>query len=58
MYNVEHYHDSTAEQALKNISEERLKQTIKAVKKVIAMNDFELINRIELRDKRTGKIYK
>lgn len=58
MYNHEHYKDTTADTALLNIEQERLKQTMKQIKKVLRDNDFELIERIVIRDSRTGKIYK
>lgn len=58
MYNQEHYKDATAYIALQNIEQERLKQTMKQIKKVLRDNDFELLERIVIRDNRTGKIYK
>lgn len=58
MYNQEHYKDATAYTALQNIEQERLKQTMKQIKKVLRDNDFELLERIVIRDNRTGKIYK
>ena len=58
MYNHEHYKDTTADTALLNIEQERLKRTMKQIKKVLRDNDFELLERIVIRDNRTGKIYK
>lgn len=58
MYNHEHYKDTTADTALLNIEQERLKNTMKQIKKVLRDNDFELLERIMIRDNRTGKIYK
>lgn len=58
MYNHEHYKDTTADTALLNIEQERLKNTMKQIKKVLRDNDFELLERIVIRDNRTGKIYK
>ena len=58
MYNHEHYKDTTADTALLNIEQERLKQTMKQIKKVLRDNDFELLEHIVIRDNRTGKIYK
>ena len=58
MYNEEHYPDPTAYKAIKNIEYERLHKLIKEIKQLISENDFELLNRIELQDKRTGRIYK
>lgn len=57
MYNHEHYKDTTADTALLNIEQERLKNTMKQIKKVLRDNDFELLERIMIRDNRTGKIY-
>lgn len=58
MYNHEHYKDTTADTALLNIEQERLKNTMKQIKKVLRDNDFELLERIVIRDNRTGRIYK
>lgn len=58
MYNNEHYPDPTAEKALDNIDKEKLNNTIKYIKKYIDSNGYELMNRIVLKDKYTGKIYK
>ena len=58
MYNHEGYPDPTAGKAIRNVEHERLNKLIKEIKQLISENDFELLNRIELLDKRTGKIYK
>lgn len=58
MYNHEHYKDTTADTALLNIEQERLKNTMKQIKKALRDNDFELLERIVIRDNRTGRIYK
>ena len=55
--------DPTAYEALsciqnaKNEEEERMKRTIKTVKWIIELAGFDLCSRIELRDKKSGKIY-
>ena len=41
----------------KNEEEERMKRTIKTVKWIIELAGFDLCSRIELRDKKSGKIY-
>lgn len=56
--NHEHYPDPTAGQALENIERERITEVIKLLKEIIRKYDFTLVNRIELRDNRTGKLYK
>lgn len=57
--NSEHYDDLTAYNALKNIeSEERFKKLVCVLKYVIKTSGFELLSRIHLRDKKTGKEYK
>lgn len=56
--NSEHYPDPTAGQALENIEKERINTLIKLIKDIIRKHDFTLLNRIELKDNETGKIYK
>ena len=58
IYNGEHYPDPTAYRAIKNIENERISQMMREIKAVINRYDFELIERIKVRDKQTGKIYK
>ncbi len=52
--------DPTAYEAIKEISAEemRFQTLLKTIKNVIRLSDFELENRIELRDRRTGKVYR
>ena len=52
--------DPTAFEAISEVSEEdqRFQLILKTVKNMIRLSDFELENRIELRDKRTGKVYR
>lgn len=57
--NIEHYNDLTAWQAIRNIeSDERAKKLIARLKKIINENGFELLNRIQLLDKKTNRKYK
>lgn len=55
--------DPTAYEALSSIQnakteeEERMKRTIKTVKWIIELAGFDLCSRIEIRDKKSGKIY-
>ena len=54
--------DLTAYEAIKNLEGdedyERACNLIKTLKYVCKLSDFEVINRIVLKDKRTGRIYK
>lgn len=62
--NSEGYSDPTAYEALRNINQEeaerqkRLASLIYILKANISAAGFELISRIELRDKKTGREYK
>lgn len=52
--------DPTAYAAMKPISEEeeRLSELMKVLKYIIRLAGFELINRIEFRDRRSGRTYR
>ena len=54
--------DLTAYEAIKNLEGdedyERFCTLIKTLKRVCKLSDFEIINRVVLKDKRTGRIYK
>lgn len=52
--------DPTAYRALKNLSDEEKKVNflIKVLKYIIRESGFELLNRIELQNTKTGRIYK
>lgn len=62
--NSEGYSDPTAYGAIRNISREENDQTkrvstlVSVLKYVIDAAGFDLMNRIELKDRRTGKEYK
>lgn len=67
--NSEGYKDLTAGQAIANVTrqhkekllkedEERKSKLINVVKMLIELNDFELVNRIHVKSKTTGKEYK
>lgn len=62
MYNGEHYHDPTAGEALKNIKRdpdaERAKVTIKSIRLIVQRQGFVLVDRVKIKDVKTGKIYK
>lgn len=58
MRNHEHYPDPTAGKALANIERERITNVINEIKEIINEHGFELVNRIVLKDKKTGKTYK
>lgn len=62
--NGEGYPDPTAYDALKVLSEQqnqdrqRISAVIHTVRCVLDLAGFELINRMELQDKRTGRVYR
>lgn len=66
--NAEGYSDPTAEEACRNISREERLQTaerlaaingiIDVLNKTANLMGFEVVGRIELKDKKTGKVYK
>lgn len=64
MKNSEGYSDPTAYEALRPIIEEenalerRVNQLIKTLKYIIGLTGFELVSRIEIKDKNTGRIFK
>lgn len=56
-YNGSGYHDPTAYKAIKRISEEEIKvsKVIKTIQAVAHLAGYEIVDRIVLRDKETGK---
>ena len=62
--NSEGYPDPTAYEGLRPIIEEenalerRVNQLIKTLKYITGLADFELISRIEIKDKETGRIFR
>lgn len=57
--NAEGYPDPTAYGALENIeSKERAQKVLRKILRICADNDFELVERIRIYDKRTGRVYK
>ena len=63
-HNPEGYADSTAHDALEPVQREqleadqRLARLIKTLKNTIDLAGYDLLNRIELRDRATGHIYR
>lgn len=63
-YNAEGYHDPTTHDALLNIAQEaedaerRTNALIKILKGIIDLAGFDLVARIEVRDRATGKIFR
>ena len=62
-YNASGYPDPTASKAIKSVkNEDALENTvgflIKILKYIIRESGFELVNRIELRDKQSGRCFK
>jgi hypothetical protein len=57
--NKEFYDDLTSYKAIRNIeSEERAKKLIAILKYIIKNCNFELVERIHIRDKKTNREYK
>ena len=57
--NKEGYADPTAYQAIKNIDrEKRIRELVTVLKWIAGIAGFEIVERIHLRDKKNGKIYK
>ena len=63
--NAEGYHDPTANNAIKNITDTerealdaKVNTLIKVLKFIISESGFELAARIELRDKKTGRWFR
>ena len=63
--NAEGYTDPTAYTALRHIQQEenaeldaRVNTLIKVLKYIVSLSGFELINRIELRDKKSGRCFR
>lgn len=63
--NAEGYTDLTAYTALRHIQQEenaeldaKVNTLIKVLKYIVSLSGFELINRIELRDKKSGRCFR
>lgn len=57
--NAEGYTDPTAYTALRHIQqEENAELDAKVLKYIVSLSGFELINRIELRDKKSGRCFR
>lgn len=62
--NSEGYPDPTAYAAMTPIqrqqdeADQRLTQLIRTLKNVIDLADFDLLERIEVRDRKTGRVYR
>lgn len=59
-YNGSHYPDPTAYNAIRRIehNDNRVKDLIQELKEIIDDSGFELVERIVLRDKQSGRIYR
>jgi len=63
-YNSEGYADSTAYEGMKDVireeaeADKRCNMLIGALKDIIKLSGFELTERVQLRDKKTGREYK
>lgn len=58
--NCEGYNDPTAYEAMKNLSEEERKfhKLLRTIYTICELSDFEIGERIVLKDKKTGRIWK
>lgn len=62
--NSEGYHDPTAYEGLRNIIKEEsalerdVNALIKVLKYIIGKAGFELVSRIEIKDKKTGRVFR
>lgn len=62
--NSEGYYDPTAYMGLRNIGrkenalEQDVTMLIKVLKYIIGKAGFELVNRIEIKDKKTGRVFR
>ena len=63
-HNPEGYADPTAHAALTTVqaaqdeADQRCQQLIRALKTIIELSDYDLLARIELRDRKTGRVYR
>lgn len=62
-YNASGYYDPTAYEAIKNMqrdeaTEERIKKFMSTVNYIANLAGFHIENRIELKDKKTGRIWR
>lgn len=58
--NAEGYDDPTAYEAIKNVDseQERFNKLLHTIYNLCELSDFYVENRIIIRDKRTGKVYR
>lgn len=63
-YNPEGYHDPTTYEAMTNVTQEEIALEnkanflIKVLKFIIRESGFELLNRIEIKDSKTGRYFR
>jgi hypothetical protein len=64
MRNSEHYPDTTAQTAIyavqreQDAADQRLTRLVRALKEMLDLADYELVERIVLRDRRSGRVYR
>lgn len=58
--NASGYFDPTAYEAIKNADKDakKLRVLLQAIKSICDLADFEIVERVVLRDKKTGKFYR
>lgn len=59
-YNHEHYNDPTASDAINHLmsEEQAVNKLLKTLKYIISLSDFQLIDRIQLKHRSSGRVYK
>jgi hypothetical protein len=63
-YNSEGYYDPTAYAGLRSVIQEEnalerdVNTLVKVLKYIISKSGFELVNRIEIKDKKSGRVFK
>ncbi len=63
-YNSEGYYDPTAYAGLRSVIQEEnalerdVNVLVKVLKYIISKSGFELVNRIEIKDKKSGRVFK
>lgn len=59
-YNHEHYIDLTANTAVNNVmaEEAECRKLMKTLKYIVDLSGFELVDRIQLKHRKSGRVYK
>ena len=59
-FNHEGYADPTAYHGIKNVTKEEkeVHDLVQCIRNVVNLTDFEIVGRVELRNKKSGRIFK